>query len=398
MSRIWDIAMKDITQLVRERELFLFLLIMPLVFTMLFGYVFGGFSKSADSRLPVGLVDEDNSSNSRRLQQLLSNSEVIRLIEYPLHAEPELENAVAGGDLAAAIFIPKGYGHSLLKNQFVKVQLVGDTTGTAGTSVKSEVLSAANRLAGAVQTALVLEEAAGSQISFDYALSQSLSAWENPPIQIHETTSTIISAKGNVNGALAHTSPGMMLQFAFAGLITASQIIVSERKSHVLSRLLTTAVQRVHILLGHYISITLLIAAQFGLLILFGQFILKVNYFREPLAVILLSGCAVLCISAFGLLIGVIAKSDEHAVMMSLICMFVFAGLGGSWVPLDATTPAFQLVGHATPIAWAMDGFNNILIRGSGIQSILFPGAMLLVYALFVFTIAAWRFQFAQER
>ena len=345
----------------------------------------------------LGLLIMTDSRQSGLLQELLSGSEVVRLVEYPLGGEAGMEAAVADGDLAAAVLIPANYGHSLLKNQLTKVTLIADTAGTAGMSIKSEVLTAANRLAGAVQTALVLEEAARGQISFDYALSQSLDAWAEPPIRVTETTSSLLAAQGEVNGALAHTSPGMMLQFAFAGLLTASQIIVSERKSRALQRLLTTAIWRYHILLGHYLAIFVIISLQFLLLILFGQFILKVDYLRAPLATALISFCAILCISAYGLLIGVVAKSDEQAVMISLISMFVFSGLGGSWVPLDATTPAFQMIGHVTPIAWAMDGFNNILIRGQGVQSVFFPGGMLLIYALVLFALAAWRFHFAQE-
>ena len=43
----------------------------------------------------------------------------------------------------------------------------------------------------------------------------------------------------------------MMLQFGLAGLISAAQVLVSERKSRCLQRLLTTPLQRYQILLGH---------------------------------------------------------------------------------------------------------------------------------------------------
>ena len=74
---------------------------------------------------------------------------------------------------------------------------------------------------------------------------------------------------GTYNLGLANTAPGMMLQFAIAGLLTAAQIIVVERKSYSLQRLLTTATRRIHILLGHYLAIFILIFSQFLLLILF---------------------------------------------------------------------------------------------------------------------------------
>jgi hypothetical protein len=42
MIRIFDLAVKDLLQILRNRMTFLFLLIMPIAFTLLFGLAFGG--------------------------------------------------------------------------------------------------------------------------------------------------------------------------------------------------------------------------------------------------------------------------------------------------------------------------------------------------------------------
>ncbi len=107
MRRILDIAAKDLMQLLRDRKTFLFLLIMPILFTFLFGYAFGGFSKSSDPRLPVGFVDEDDTWLSRDLVAQLANSEVVRLQEFSSQGRVELEAQVAdeeagSGDYCAA--------------------------------------------------------------------------------------------------------------------------------------------------------------------------------------------------------------------------------------------------------------------------------------------------------
>ena len=58
MTRILDIAFKDLLQLLRDFKTFMFLLLMPVLFTFLFGYAFGGFgggdSDSPASGLPCG--------------------------------------------------------------------------------------------------------------------------------------------------------------------------------------------------------------------------------------------------------------------------------------------------------------------------------------------------------
>ncbi len=399
MIRVIDIALKDLMQLLRERETFLFLLILPVIFTLLFGFAFGGFSSGeSDPRLPVGYLDRDGSSLSQELHGLLAASEVIRLDEDKARALTDLEKRVADEKLAAAIVIPAGYGESVLTGAPIRPILLADASTSVGRSVQNEALTAVNRLASAVRTANIVTQVADDRAVFDSALQKAIAAWERPPIAVAETTSTAIDQKSNSALSLAHTSPGMMVQFAIAGLLTAAQIIVSERKSRALQRLLTTATARVHILLGHYLAMLALILGQFVLLIAFGQLVLKVDYLREPVATALMVVATVMCIAALGLLIGTLARSEDQAVIFSLVPMFILAGLGGAWVPLEVTGEAFQAIGHVSPVAWAMDGFKNVVSRGLGLESALLPALALVGYAALFFALAAWRFRSSEEQ
>lgn len=398
MIRILDIAFKDLLQLSRDFKTFMFLLLMPILFTFLFGFAFGGFSGgNSDSRLPVGYLSQDQHWVTSSLHDLLVKSKVIRLEENVFLSASDLEQKVADGDLAAAIIIPGGYGKAVLKGKSARLVVITDPDTSAWTTVEAELLSIASRLDNAVRTATVIENTGLEEIDFHHTFKQSLAAWDEPPIAIQETTSQALKTSKNGNGAMTHTAPGMMLQFAIAGLLTAAQIIVTERKSLTLQRLLTTSTRRFHIVVGHYLAILFMIFAQFIILITFAQLVLKVDYLRVPAGSLLVAFCAALCIAALGLLIGILAKSEEQAIVFSLIPMFVFAGLGGAWVPLEVTGPAFRAVGHLSPVAWGMDGFENIIARGLGFESVLLPAAALLGYAIFFFTMAVWMFRKAER-
>ncbi len=399
MKRIFDIAAKDLLQLLRDRKTFLFFLIMPIVFTFLFGYAFGGFgNNNSDRRLPVGFIDQDKTSLSRELRNLLENSKIIHLLDVSNLDDTELQNRVADGKLAAAMIIPARYQHEMLHGRPARILLISESGTAVSTSIESEVLTAVIRLDSAVRTALLLEEALGDKAPYDHSLKSALLAWEDPPIRVIENVAMVKKDENRDNAALEHTAPGMMLQFAIAGLLVSAQVIVSERKSRSLQRLLTTATGRVHILLGHYLAIFVLVFSQFLVLIAFGQLVLRLNYIVQPLATLVMAVSAALCIAALGLLIGILAKNEEQAIVFSLIPMFILAGLGGAWVPLEVTGSTFQVIGHISPIAWAMDGIKNILSRGLGIQSVLLPAAALLGYAILFFSLSAWRFHFSQEQ
>ena len=102
MASIFYITSKDLIQMLRDRKSFLFLLIMPIAFTLLFGFAFSGSSQnSKDSRLPVGLLNQDASSTlSLEVERLLAPSEVIRLEKREEMAG--LEKEVAENKLSAA--------------------------------------------------------------------------------------------------------------------------------------------------------------------------------------------------------------------------------------------------------------------------------------------------------
>ena len=398
MIRVFDITLKDLVQLLRERETFLFMLAMPLIFTLLFGFAFGGFSSGeADARLPVGYLDQDGGSLSQELHSLLAASEVFRLDGDGVGTLADLEKQVADAKLAAAIVVPAEYGESVLAGTPLRLVLLANTSTAAGQSVQTETLTTVNRLISAARAANIVAQIAAEPARFDSAFQAAVAAWKHPPVAVTETTSAAIQAKSNSALSLAHTSPGMMVQFAIAGLMTAAQIIVSERKSRALQRLLTTATARLHILLGHYLAMLALILGQFVLLIAFGQLVLKVGYLREPGATALVAAATAMCVAGLGLLIGVLAKSEEQAILFALVPMFVLAGLGGAWVPLEVTGETFSAIGHVSPVAWAMDGFKNVVSRGLGIESVLLPAAALLGYAALFFGLAAWRFYAIEE-
>ena len=75
------------------------------------------------------------------------------------------------------------------------------------------------------------------------------------------------------------------------------------------------------------------------------------------------------------------------------MAMFILSALGGTWFPLEAAGRAFGTVGRLTPSAWAMTGFQNILIRGQGLSAALLPAAILLAFSVGFFALAVWGFR-----
>ncbi len=406
--RVIDLAVKDLYQIVRDWKAAFFLLVMPILFTLLIGYVFRDVGDGAQAGLPVGVLDRDDGALSAPLLDLMEGSGAIRPRLLEAESEAEAEQSVVDGEIAAVAVIPPGYSERVLEGEVVDLPLIVDPTVTAGTAAERAVQAAVSRLLGAVQIARLgaqtYDDAHGDVEGFtgeadrrafmQDALGDAIAAWEDPPLTIEERASGEGEEEGDGANSFAHSSPAMMVQFAIAGLIGAAEVLVLERRSGALHRLLTTAISRLQIILGHYLAMVVMVLVQLVLLIGFGQLALGVDYLRTPLATLLVTVAMALWVAGLGLLIGVVAKTEEQVVIFSMIPMFVLSALGGAWMPLEETSKIFQTIGHVLPSAWAMDGFKNLVIRGLGLGSSLLPAGIMLAYAAVFFALSLWRFRF----
>jgi len=397
---ILTIALKDLKQIARDRMSLLFLVIMPLAFTFLMGLLFGG-NKQTDTRLNVGLINSDSQGTlTQTLTALLEKSQTVKMVELTPADELGISDQINTGKLAGALLIPANYSIDLLNGKNPQVRVIANPNGTGGQTVLNELQVKFSQLLGALETGRLSMQVYASQkpvadpqAYLVEAVSASIQAWQEPSIRIDSEPVSASANKGGFSGYV-QTSPGMLVQFAIGGLIGAASVLVLERRNRTITRLLIAPVTKSQIILGHLLGCTVTVFFQESILILVGQFFFKVNYFQNPVGTLFMMLVVALFCGSLGLFFGAISKKPEQAIMWPLIAMFLLTALGGAWFPLDITSQAFYTIGHFTPGAWIMDGFQNIILRGLGFSSILLPAAIIMGYALLFFGLAVWRFRF----
>ncbi len=326
---------------------------------------------------------------------MLSDSGDLKLVELAPEAAAD---AVRDGEVAGALIVPPGFSEGL-EGSPVQLTLVADTTSAAGQSLYQSLRTSVTRLMSAVEIARLGAEMTGrigdsSELESGFSLASD--AWSEVdsalPIKVEMAVGETEQAWYGDN-PYNQASPGILVQFALFGLVSSGQILVQERKTRTLQRMMSTSMRTWEIVAGHLLAMFAIVFLQEVLLVVFGQLALGVDYGREPLATLVISVGLGLWIAAMGLLIGVLAKDDSQVVLFSLMGMFLFSALGGTWFPLEASSGAFAVIGRIMPSAWAMNGYQNILMRGLGFESAYLPALVLLVYALGFFGLAVWRFR-----
>jgi ABC-2 type transport system permease protein len=161
-----------------------------------------------------------------------------------------------------------------------------------------------------------------------------------------------------------------------------------------LQRLLTTPITAAQTIAGHVLGMFVIILAEELVLVLAGQLLFGVNYAQSPFAVLLILVALALFAASLGLLISALAKTEDQVIIYALVAMMLLSTLGGAQFPLEIAGEAFATVGSILPSYWAMQGLQNVIVRGQGVASVLKPVAILIAYALGTFVLAVWRFSF----
>jgi len=399
--RIIDLALKDLSQIFRDKRSLLFLVAMPIIFTLFMGFAYkgGGDDAISDNRIPLGWVNNDpDGLLSGQLFEMLSNSDSIRIVELTSGA---MEAAVRKGEVAGALIVPVGYSEQVSAGRDADAQLtlVADLNSAQGQSLFQSLRTPVTQLMSSMEIARLSAETVGkpndaSELNETFASASQ--AWtEADSASLIKVEMAVAEDEGQWYGDNPYNqaSPGILVQFAIFGLVTSGQILVQERKTRTLQRMMSTSMRAWEIVAGHILAMFVVVFMQEALLVIFGQFVLGVNYAREPLGTLFISIALGLWIASMGLLIGVLVKEDSQVILFALMAMFLFSAMGGTWFPLEATGGAFAAIGKMMPSAWAMSGYQNILIRGLGLESAWMPALVLLAYALGFFALAVWRFR-----
>ena len=398
------LALKDLMQIARDWKAALFLVVMPILFTLIFGLAFGGGGET-DPRLPVGWVNHDREGVlGAELEALLADSQIVRLVLQEETTLATVEERVHAGDLAAALVVPDRFSQRALADDVPNLTVIANQESVEGRTALNGIETAVSRLWGAVEAAHISADKYQGEVRFEgegarqaylqEAVSLAVAAWQEPPVTVAVEKAGARPKQGAVASGFEQASPGMMVQFAVYGLITSGMVLLAERQVGALGRLMTTPIRPAQVIGGHVLAMFGVALLQQWMLVALGQWVFGVEYLRAPLAILVVTVALSLWVSSVGLLIGALSRTQGQVITGALVAMFVFSALGGAWFPLEVAGKAFATIGHAMPTAWAMDSLQNVVVRGLGLRSVLLPAGVLLAYALGFFGLAVWRFRF----
>jgi ABC-2 type transport system permease protein len=202
-----------------------------------------------------------------------------------------------------------------------------------------------------------------------------------------------------VPNVVQHNVPAWTLfgLFFISALIATS--LLEEKKLGTFRRLQVAPLSRPALLLGKLVPFFLVNLVQVALMFAVGVLFLPVlgaprlAIGGHPFALVAITVAASLAASGLGLLIAALARTTEQIGGLASMLVVTMAALGGVMVPRMAMPQSMQAVGLLTPHAWALTAYQDVLVRGAGLVSVLPAVGALLGFATLFFAVALVKFR-----
>jgi len=175
-------------------------------------------------------------------------------------------------------------------------------------------------------------------------------------------------------------APGIMVLVCFMfSIILTTMAFVGERNDGTLDRLFAAGVRPSEVLLGHLGAFSIILVGQVSVVIA-----IAVGVFDIPMkgsltllfALGLLLGWAAMCL---GLFLSTKAKSEFQAMQLVMPIVFSVLLLSGILWPVEALPIVLREISMVLPTTWASEAFRSIMMRGWGLSSPVIWQAFLVV-------------------
>ncbi|MES0340574.1 MAG: ABC transporter permease [Anaerolineales bacterium] len=417
MRKVFDIAITDLRLFFSSRGNLVGLLLIPMAMSAVVGFALSG--GSGPSSVQVDVVDHDQSDLSAQFLDAIrsANSSLILcpmdndeedICEY--EGEVSLDRALAIERLEesktfAVIEVPAGFEKAVRSFAFIDIGYLSDESLSAPGFIQQAVDSALKRINGAVVASrvgtYVLE---GTELfQFDQGelndfsnstYDRAAKLWIENPVRVsYELTASEEEESGRSVDGFGQSVPGMGSMYVmftvFGGMVT----MVGERKQWTLQRLVVMPVSRAQLLggkiLGRFILGLLQYVAVFAVGIVVG-----LNFGQDLLALFLTMVIFTLAVTSLSLALGTRLKSEQQAGGLTNLLGLILAPLGGAWWSLEIVPEFMRVVGHVSPVAWAMDAYRSLIFENGDLSTILIPLAVLLGFSAVCFGIGIRWFKY----
>jgi len=344
------------------------LLGMPVVQIIIFGFALTNEVKNES----IAILDQSKDAAAAQLVSKISASHYFNVAAL-LHNPDEIVQTFQTNKAKLILVVPSSFGSDLRHLNQAQVQLIADASDP--------------------NTATTLINYATAIIT-DY--QRSLNATAPIPYQVNVQLRMLYNPQ--LKGAYSFVPGVMAMVLMLVCTMMTAITIVREKETGTMEIMLVSPMQPIKIVVAKAIPYLLLSIINITSILLLSVFVLGV-----PIngSLLLLGGESILftitCLS-FGLLISSIANSQQTAMLISMMGLFLpTIMLSGFMFPVENMPLPLRVISNIVPSRWYYEIVLAVMIKGLGISNILKPTLILSGMTLLLLSLAIKNFKIRLE-
>lgn len=372
----------SVRRLLNNPQELILVLVVPILFFSIFALIFSRGVGSSQSPLSIAIVDEDQSSLSQRVVDLVREQPAFKKVTGGKRL-PEGWNAaelsrglLSQTDTDLVVHIPQGFGiavEAAMEKQAasaadsnsdpLSINILDEGTSPVGKQIVQAVLGQAVA-AGVLYELPQAGDSAPAGLSSPGVVTASAvrpsGAPANDATPQLEFKSENVFAHNKHNPKIAMYAAGIAVMFLLFGATGAGGSLLEEREAGTLERLLSSQLTIGQLLFGKWMYITCVGTVQLIVMFAWGQVAFGVDLAGHIPGFVAMALPTAAAAASFALLLASFCKTRSQLNGISVIVVLSMSALGGSMIPRYIMSDSMQRLGKLTFNGWALDGFKKV--------------------------------------
>ncbi len=404
MKKMLYVAWNALLLLRKDRMAVVWMVLLPLGLTFIAGLVFGGLGEGDETTvIDLPVVDLDGGELATAVINTFLEAENLRV--ETKYDEQKARQLVADGKRVGAVIIPAGFSDAVSSGHPTELELIIIPANQTAPLLAGMVRGVTSNIAG-IQTTVNVTIAELQQVARDLNLdydevaervtSIAVEQLKNPLVTAHVTTVGQSESEDVEFDIFEQVVPGYAVMFAMFAVMSAAGAILEEKEQGTFKRLVISPITSWSLLGGKLLAQFLIGVGQVALMFVFGAFVFGVNLGDSLLGLALITLATCWATTSLGILLIAVIRSHQQAHAISTLVILGFSALGGAWFPFFWMPKAVQMVARITLVAWAMEGYNRLIILDKGLSAVWVNIGALVIYGAICFAIGVKLFRFRE--
>jgi len=365
-SLILAIAKKETLHITRDKRTLVLIFLLPIFQLIIFGY-----AVSTDVKhLSTAVFNLDNHSLSRELLKSFANSTYFD-INYIVFSKHDAEKLLDKGKVKVILEIPPDFSRSVKLKKTAQISMIVDGTdpNPANTALNT-----------------------GSAICQDFGANLIFKQTNSLPQKQIDLRSRVYynpdlrSANFMIPGVI-----GFLLQILI--VILTTNTLVKEKENGTLEVLITTPIKRYQLIIGKLIPYIVIAFFDVVMVLFLGAVLFHVRIAGNVWLLLFLSFLFLCGSLGLGLFISSIAQNQYQAFQLITPLFPLSILLSGFIFPREGMPLILNWLGYAIPLTYFLKILRGIILKGIGIEYLVWEVIALSIYTVFFVSLSIYSFK-----